>query len=310
MTTDLNHSSETSQQTICVVLVSQGDTALPDASLLKDVLPAQGQNLSELRRLGPDALEFTVRGQNLSEAQLRDHLLEALGEGIDVCVMSSKARRKKLLICDMDSTVIGQECIDELADYAGLKEQISEITQRAMQGELDFNSALTERVGLLKGLSLSALQSCFEDRITLTPGARTLTATMRSHGAKCLLVSGGFTFFTQRVAAVAGFDENYANTLLQTDTELTGEVGLPILGRQAKLDRLNEAAEKLSIDAFDVLAIGDGANDMSMIEAAGLGIGFRPHPVLAAASDAVITGNTLETALYFQGIPREEWVTG
>lgn len=310
MTTDHKHSSEFANSSLCIVMVSQGSSALPDVGLLETVQLETARGGAETRRLGPDAIEFTLSGQIMAAAELQKRILQIVGQDIDVCVTPLTARRKKLLICDMDSTVIGQECIDELADYAGLKDAISEITQRAMRGELDFEAALTERVGLLKGLSLNALQSCFDDRITLTPGAKTLTATMKAHGAKCLLVSGGFTFFTKRVAAIAGFDENYANTLVHTETELTGEVGRPILGRQAKLDRLNEAAEGLGLTGFDVLSMGDGANDMSMIEAAGLGIGFRPHPILAEASDAVITGKSLETALYFQGISREEWVAG
>ena len=226
MTTDHKHSSEFANSSLCVVLVSQGSSALPDVGLLETV-QLEPRGGAETRRLGPDALEFTLSGQIMQPLQLQKRILHDVGQDIDVCVTPLTARRKKLLICDMDSTVIGQECIDELADYAGLKDAISEITQRAMRGELDFEAALTERVGLLKGLSLNALQSCFDDRITLTPGAKTLTATMKAHGAKCLLVSGGFTFFTKRVAAIAGFDENYANTLLHTETELTGEVGLP-----------------------------------------------------------------------------------
>ena len=208
----------------------------------------------------------------------------------------------------MDSTVIGQECIDELADFAGIKAQIAEITQRAMKGELDFEAALTERVGLLKGLSTDALQTCFEQRITLNPGVKTLTATMRARGGHCLLVSGGFTYFTSRVAETAGFEENYANTLEFEGDALSGEVERPILGRQAKLDRLNEAAARFGLSQSDVLSMGDGANDLSMIEAAGLGVGYHPHPILAQAADAVIEGSSLANALYFQGIPKSEWV--
>ncbi|MAP94634.1 MAG: phosphoserine phosphatase SerB [Ponticaulis sp.] len=263
---------------------------------------------AEARELGPGALEFTIDVAEIEPKSFTKKLIEDLGDGFDVCVMPAIAREKSLLICDMDSTVIGQECIDELADFADLKDRVSAITERAMRGELDFEEALTERVALLKGLSEDKLERCFEEKITLNPGIRTLTATMTKRGATCLLVSGGFTFFTSRVAAEAGFSENYANTLLFNGAELSGEVGRPILGRQAKLDRLNEAVERLGLNVKDVLAMGDGANDLAMIEAAGLGVGFHPHPVLAEAANAVIRGPSLAAALYFQGIPKADWV--
>ena len=263
---------------------------------------------ASIRILGPGAMEFSIAAPGVTAETLYSDLVEEIGAAFDLYIRKDEAAAKQLLICDMDSTVIGQECIDELADYAGIKDQISEITERAMRGELDFEEALTERVGLLKGLSESALQQCFEERITLNPGIRTLTATMKAKGARCLLVSGGFTYFTSRVAEAAGFDENYANILLMDGTSLSGDVGRPILGRQAKLDRLNEAVEKLGCTSEDVISMGDGANDMSMIEAAGLGVGYHPHPILAAAANAVINGPSLATALYFQGIPKSEWV--
>ncbi len=282
-----------------VVIVSHDEQTHAAPDRLKD---------ASIKILGPGAMEFAIAPANETLADLLAGVRAEIGEAFDVYARPTDAARKKLLICDMDSTVIGQECIDELADYAGIKDQISEITERAMRGELDFEAALTERVGLLKGLSETALQQCFDERITLNPGIKTLTATMKAHGGRCLLVSGGFTFFTSRVAEVAGFDENYANTLLMDGSALSGEVGLPILGRQAKLDRLNEAVEKLGISAEDVVSMGDGANDMSMIEAAGLGVGYHPHPILAEAADAVIKGPSLATALYFQGIPKSDWV--
>ena len=282
-----------------VVIVSHDEQTHAAPDRLKD---------ASIKILGPGAMEFSIAPPNETLADLLAGIRVEIGDAFDVYVRPTDAARKKLLICDMDSTVIGQECIDELADFAGVRDRISEITERAMRGELDFEAALTERVGLLKGLSGDALQTCFDERITLNPGVKTLTATMKARGATCLLVSGGFTFFTSRVAEAAGFTENYANTLLFDGEALSGEVGRPILGRQAKLDRLNAAVETLGISNKDVLSMGDGANDLSMIEAAGLGVGYKPHPILAKAAEAVIEGDSLATALYFQGIAKAEWV--
>lgn len=218
-------------------------------------------------------------------------------------------RKKKLLISDMDSTIIGQECIDELADFAGKKEEVSEITERAMRGELDFDGALTTRVAMLKGLSTNVLQQCFEQRITLNEDARTLVRTMSENGARCVLVSGGFTFFTERVAKLAGFHHHRANTLLIEDNALTGDVGRPILGRQAKLVALNEEAAIAGATAVDTLALGDGANDLAMIEAAGLGIAYRAKKVVAEQADVAIKGKSLIPALFFQGYNESEFIT-
>ncbi len=218
-------------------------------------------------------------------------------------------RKKKLLISDMDSTIIGQECIDELADFAGKKEEVSEITERAMRGELDFEGALTTRVAMLKGLSTDVLQQCFEQRITLNDDARTLVRTMSENGARCVLVSGGFTFFTERVAKLAGFHHHRANTLLIEDNMLIGDVGRPILGRQAKLVALNEEAAIAGATAADTLALGDGANDLAMIEAAGLGIAYRAKKVVAEQADVAIKGKSLIPALFFQGYNESEFIT-
>ncbi len=228
----------------------------------------------------------------------------------DWALLPADNRRKKLLVADMDSTIIGCECIDELADFAGKKAEISAITERAMRGELDFEAALTERVAMLKGLPLDALQRCFDDRVRLNPGARTLVATMAAHGARCVLVSGGFTFFTSRVAALAGFDAQRANALLDDGAALTGAVGQPILGRAAKLSALQEEAAGLGIDAAAAVAIGDGANDLAMIAAAGLGVAYRAKPVVAAEADCAIAHTSLETALFFQGYARREFAVG
>ncbi|MGJ8563446.1 MAG: phosphoserine phosphatase SerB [Alphaproteobacteria bacterium] len=234
-------------------------------------------------------------------------LLSAAKISADICMQPLSGRKKSLLICDMDSTLIGQECIDELADFAGVKDRVSAITEKAMRGEIGFDGALTERVGLLKDLPLSALQTCFEKRIRLNAGARTLAQTMKANGAKTVIVSGGFTFFTGRIAELAGFDAHQANTLIDDGAALTGEAGSPILGRQAKLDALNAYAEDLGGPA-SALAIGDGANDLAMITAAGLGIAYYAKPAVAAAAHCAIGCTDLTTALYFQGYSDAEFV--
>jgi len=240
---------------------------------------------------------------------VRSALQGTLGTHGDICVMPLANRKKRLLICDMDSTVIGQECLDELADYAGLKAEISAITERAMRGELNFEEALTGRVGMLNGLGLDALQQCFDERISLNAGARTLVKTMEANGATTLLVSGGFTFFTSRVADEAGFGSNFGNTLIDDGEKLTGKVGMPILGREAKLTRLDAAAADAGLTRDDALAMGDGANDLAMIEAAGLGIAFEAKPIVAEKADAAINHTGLISALFFQGYSEDEFVS-
>jgi len=220
---------------------------------------------------------------------------------IDYCVQPVAHRRKRLLIADMDSTIIGCECLDELADFAGVKAEVSAITERAMRGEIGFEGALRERVGMLRGLRIEALEQCYAERVRLNPGARTLVTTMAAHGARCALVSGGFSFFTSRVAKAAGFHTDRANTLIETGGALTGEVGDPILGREAKLAALNEDAAALGIGLAETLAVGDGANDLAMINAAGLGVAYRAKPLVAAEADARIDHTDLTTLLYFQG---------
>ncbi|MDO8422464.1 MAG: phosphoserine phosphatase SerB [Parvibaculum sp.] len=220
---------------------------------------------------------------------------------IDLAIQPAEARRKLLLVADMDSTIIQQECIDELAAELGLKDKISEITARAMRGEIEFEPALRERVGLLKGLPLAALESVYQNRITEMPGGRALVATMKKHGATCALVSGGFTFFTERVAAAVGFELNRANTLLFVDGKLSGEVGTPILGRQAKIDALVELRDARNLPKIATLAVGDGANDLGMIEEAGLGVALHAKPVVAEAADARIDHGDLTALLYLQG---------
>lgn len=236
----------------------------------------------------------------------RTTLENAYDDKTDIALIPARNRRKRLLVSDMDSTIIEQECLDELAAYAGLKDEIAAITARAMAGELDFEGALTERVGKLSGLSLTALQQCYDERISLMPGAKTLTATMAAHNAHCLLVSGGFTFFTERIANAAGFHAHQGNTLIDDGTALTGEVGRPILGREAKLDFLDDAAFANGLNRHDAIAMGDGANDLAMIEAAGLGLAVHAKPVVAAAADAAINHTDLTAALYFQGYTDSE----
>jgi phosphoserine phosphatase len=230
-------------------------------------------------------------------------------EPIDVVVQRQDSRRKKLLIADMDSTMIGQECIDELADYAGVKDRVAEITERAMRGEIAFEPALRERVGLLKNLPASIIDTVLAERIHLTPGGRTLIATMRANGAYTSLVSGGFTAFTSRIAAKIGFDEQHANTLLvDADGKLTGKVADPILGREAKLETLNALRQRLHLSFEDTLAVGDGANDLPMVQAAGLGVAYHGKPALREAAAACIDHGDLTALLYAQGYRREEFV--
>jgi phosphoserine phosphatase len=227
---------------------------------------------------------------------------------LDWCLQPLEGRRKRLLVADMDSTIINVECLDELADFAGVKDQVSAITERAMRGELAFEGALRERVAMLKGLPLAALQQAYDQRVQLNPGARTLVRTMAANGARCVLVSGGFRFFTSRVALLAGFDADQANTLEEADGHLTGEVGDPILGREAKLSALKAEAAALGLDLSQTLAIGDGANDLAMIEAAGLGVAYRAKPIVAARADAKVDHADLTALLYFQGYGADQFV--
>jgi len=218
-------------------------------------------------------------------------------------------RRKKLLIADMDSTIINQECIDEIATHIGIGDEVSRLTNRAMNGELNFDEALIERVALLAGMGETELQTIFDERITLMPGARELVQTMRRDRAFCALVSGGFAFFTSRIAALVGFNVTQANALEFTNGKLSGNVVMPILGRQAKLDALNDYTAALALPAASVLAVGDGANDLAMIKAAGLGVAYHAKPIVAAEAAATITHSDLTALLHLQGYSRDEFVT-
>jgi phosphoserine phosphatase len=229
---------------------------------------------------------------------------------IDVIVQPAEVREKRLLVADMDSTIIGQECIDELADYAGFKPQVAAITERAMRGELDFAAALKERVALLEGLDESVIGQCLEERIRVNPGAETLIRTMRARGAETILVSGGFTAFVKPIAQAVGFDRFEANLLSVRDCHLCGTTEGRIVDATIKRDVLIEARDRIGLSAIDTLAIGDGANDALMVEEAGLGIAYRAKPALARVADARLDHNDLSALLWAQGIPRRDWVTG
>jgi phosphoserine phosphatase len=231
-------------------------------------------------------------------------------EGVDVVVQAQESRWKRMLAADMDSTIIGQECIDELADFAGLKDKVARITERAMQGELDFPGALRERVRLLAGLDERALSRCLNERVEITAGAETLVQTMRAGGSSCLLVSGGFLSFAEPIASAVGFDRVRANRLVFTGGKLSGEVGDPIVDAMAKRDALIEVREQLGLRREEVLAVGDGANDKLMIEEAGLGVAFRAKPALVEAADAELRYHGLDALLWVQGVQRRDWFRG
>ncbi len=232
------------------------------------------------------------------------------GEPVDLAIQEAETRRKKLLIADMDSTMIGQECIDELAAEVGLKDKVAAITARAMNGEIAFEPALRERVALLKGLPVSVIDEVIEKRITLTPGGRELIATMKAKGYYTALVSGGFTVFTSRIAAMLGFDENRANLLLDADGKLTGAVAEPILGKQAKVDALIEVSERLGISPDEAMAVGDGANDLGMLHLSGAGVALHAKPAVAAEARIRIDHGDLTALLYLQGYRKSDFVTG
>ncbi|GAA0864447.1 phosphoserine phosphatase SerB [Sphingopyxis soli] len=254
-----------------------------------------------------DAADIYFQGSLVSA---RSELAKMDHGALDVVVQPMGDRAKKLIIADMDSTMITVECIDELADYAGLKDQVAAITKRAMAGELDFRAALEERVALLGGMSEGVLAECRYERVKLTRGARTLVQTMKAHGAHSVLVTGGFTAFAGPVGEAIGFDKVVANELVIKDGMLTGKVAEPIVDKDAKLATLTAEAAKHGLPLAETLAVGDGANDIPMITSAGLGIGYRPHPAAEEAADAAIRHHDLTALLWAQGYPRRSWVLG
>jgi phosphoserine phosphatase len=293
---------------VATLICNPNNPALDSTALeaARAVLP--GPN--EARWLS-DGVAADILFASVDDVQLiAERLRAARGDyPVDVVVQPVATRRKKLFLADMDSTMIGQECIDELADFAGLKAHVAAITDRAMHGEIEFEPALRERVALLKGLPLDVIDQVLQTRITLTPGGRELVQTMRAHGAFTCLVSGGFSQFTGVVAQKLGFEENRANELLVADGKLTGEVAEPILGRAAKLATLLELREAGDLDAIDTLVVGDGANDLGMIQAAGLGIAYHAKPAVAASAHGRIDFSDLTALLYAQGYKRSEFVS-
>jgi phosphoserine phosphatase len=278
-----------------------------DISLAEDAMREAGVHSFGRSWIEPDAacdLLFSAMPDRVRVT------LEGLIPGVDVVVQGEAGRRKKLLIADMDSTMITIECIDELADYAGIKPEIAQITERAMRGELDFEQALDERVSLLRGLDAEILDRCHTERVRLTEGAIPLIRTMRREGAPTLLVSGGFTHFADRVAREIGFNEVLSNRLGLADGRLDGTVARPIVGAEAKRQALIEAAERGGIALDETLAVGDGANDIPMIQTAGLGIAYHAKPKTAAAAAARIDHATLGALLFAQGYARSEWELG
>ncbi|TRD20631.1 phosphoserine phosphatase SerB [Palleronia caenipelagi] len=250
------------------------------------------------------AAEFAVES---TPGNAEDVWAEAQKMGVDLCIQPEAGRRKEVLIADMDSTMIGQECIDELAEVAGVGAQVRDITARAMNGELDFEGALRERVGLLEGLSTDVIQQVWESRITLTPGGEALLATMRANGGYAALVSGGFTQFTARVSERLGFDEHRANTLIEENGLLTGQVGEPILGRDAKVAALQRICDDRGISTDRAMAVGDGANDLGMLQLAGAGVALHAKPTVAAQAKLRINHGDLSALLYLQGYASEDF---
>lgn len=268
-------------------------------------LAAAGGEPGEARWID-EGVAADVRFSGLDRPAARS-ALEGLLAGVDVVIQPEAGRAKRLLVADMDSTMITIECIDELADYAGIKAQVAEVTERAMRGELDFEGALTARVALLKGLDAGVIDRCHAERVKIMPGAKALVRTMRSKGARTVLVSGGFTVFADRVAEEIGFDRALSNVLGIANATLDGTVALPIVGATTKLETLNAERAALGLGGAETLAIGDGANDIPMIEAAGLGVAYHAKPKTAAAAAARIDHGDLSALLYAQGYPRSEW---
>lgn len=287
-----------------VTLLTNPDTPLVDRATVESLRNAWCGG--DARWLDPGvAAEFSVPVMPENRWQVWQDMQSLK---VDLVVQPTEGRRKRLLLADMDSTMIRQECIDELADEAGVGAYVAGITARAMNGELDFEAALKERVGLLKGLPEAVIERVYRDRITFMPGGRELIATMKANGGHAALVSGGFTAFTARVAEALGFDENRANTLHAEDGKLTGTVDEPILGKQAKLDALEQISARLGLDMGETMAVGDGANDLAMLNRAGAGVALHAKPSVAAQCDIRVNHGDLTALLFIQGYAREDFV--
>jgi phosphoserine phosphatase len=288
-----------------LVMTSMAGVGAEAVASVEDRMCAVGLSVSEPRRLARTAVEIAFEGELPFGTRVSDF---GAGRPLDINIVKSDTPRR-LFIADMDSTMISVECIDELAAYAGAKDRVSAITERAMSGELNFEQALTERVALLRGLSEADLEACYRQRVRFNAGALRLVETMKSRGVVTALVSGGFTYFSKRVAKAAGFQIHRANVLVIAEGKLTGEVARPILGRSAKVDMLRSICAEHGFSAEQVVAVGDGANDISMIEAAGLGVAYRAKATLKESADACLDVSDLTAILALQGIPEKEWRT-
>ncbi len=292
---------------IATLIAAKGRLADADLSSAQEKLTAAGCTVAATRWIDTGlAADLDFTGDPLAAREA----LEGRFEATDIVVQPAAHREKRLLVADMDSTMITVECIDELADYAGIKEQVAEVTERAMRGELDFAAALDARVALLAGLDESVIERCLAERVTLMAGARALVRTMKARGGHAILVSGGFTRFAEPVAAEIGFDRAIANYLEIAHGKLTGTVRKPIVGSDTKEKTLLAALDELGIGAAESMAVGDGANDLAMIRRAGLGVAYRAKPIVAGAAAARIDHGDLTALLYAQGIPSAEWVVG
>ena len=301
--------SQTTTASILTIIAPYGKATLNDEALsqLKNNLNIEADPIWLAEGEAADLPLNEINTDDLKS--LSNQINELLQDKpFDFALQPQEHRRKKLLISDMDSTIIGEECIDEIAYMAGLKPKIADITERAMRGEIEFEAALRERVGLLKDLDVKALDTVIKDRLNLNKGARTLVQTMAANDAFCALVSGGFTFFTEKIAAMTGFHTTRANTLEIANDKLTGQVIPPILGSAAKKQALEQFIKEKNILAEETLAVGDGANDLEMIKASGLGVAYYAKPIVAAEADASVNHTDLTALLYMQGYKKSEFV--
>ena len=301
--------SQTTTASILTIIAPKGKTTLNDEALsqLKNNLNIEADPIWLAEGEAADLPLNEINTDDLKS--LSNQINELLQDKpFDFALQPQEHRRKKLLISDMDSTIIGEECIDEIAYMAGIKPKIADITERAMRGEIEFEAALRERVGLLKDLDVKALDTVIKDRLNLNKGARTLVQTMAANDAFCALVSGGFTFFTEKIAAMTGFHTTRANTLEIANDKLTGQVIPPILGSAAKKQALEQFIKEKNILAEETLAVGDGANDLEMIKASGLGVAYYAKPIVAAEAAAAVNYTDLTALLYMQGYKKIEFV--